>query len=856
MNANDANEGGRFLEIVAESEASTEYQVPNTFFTPMNTLLQDLRYAARTFFRNPGFTVAAALSLVIGIGANTAIFSVVNALLLHPLPYKDAERLVILWNRSPGLGITEDWFSTAQYFDIRNGHQGLEDVAIAFGAVENLTGDGEPERIGTIHVSSNLLPMLGARAERGRLFTAEEDRAGAPGTAIINHGTWMRRYGGNPAVIGKPLTVNGQPYEIVGILPQSFSLPREVMPTLYGAEDAEVLLPFPLSAGAAAVRGHEDYNIIGKLKPGVSLKQAQAEMSTITARLRHDFPEVYPPNGGLTFGIVPLMDQVVGDVRRRLIILLCFVACVLLIACANVANLLLSRALARQKEIAVRAALGASRLRLARQLLTESVLLAVGGGMMGILLAAAGIKLIHAWGSKSIPRLHEISINAEVLLFTFLLSVFAGVLFGMAPVLRLYARDLQAHLQEAARGASSAGGFGSHGGHLRSLLVVFELALSVGLLIAAGLLTRSFVRLQGVSPGFNPGNVLTLELSMSGRRYGDKPTIVQTYRELRDRLERLPGVSAAGAVSSLPLSQMFAWGPITVEGRTPPPGEKFINADVRVAAGNYFQAMQIPLISGRFFNDQDTADSQRVVLVDEYMARQLWPGQDAVGKRFRNGGVNDQTPWMTVVGVVGRIKQDSLDSDSRIAFYAPHAQYPVRAMNVVLRSGSDPAALTSAVRKEIHELDPGLPLYNVVTMARRVSDSLARQRFTMLLLGLFALLALGLATVGTYGVMSYMVSQSTREIGIRMALGATPRGILALVLRRSMAVSLTGVGMGVIVALSLTRFIRGLLFGIHANDPATFAGIGLLLALVALLASYVPARRAARIEPMESLRCE
>jgi predicted permease len=822
----------------------------------MITLLQDLRYAARTFLRNPGFTVAAALSLVIGIGANTAIFSVTSALLLHPLPYRDAERLVILWNRSPGLGITEDWFSTAQYFDIKNGHHGLEDVAIAFGAVENLTGDGEPERIGTIHVSSNLLPMLGAHAERGRLFTAEEDLVGAPGTAIINYGTWMRRYGGSPAAIGKPLTISGKPYQIVGVLPKSFSLPREVMPTLYGAEDAEVLLPFPLSAGAATIRDHEDYNIIGKLKPGVSLQQAQTEMATITARLRRDFPEAYPPNGGLTFGIVPLLDQVVGDIRRRLIILACFVACVLLIACANVANLLLSRALARQKEIAVRAALGASRVRLARQLLTESVLLAVGGGLLGMLLAAAGIKLIHVWGSKSIPRLQEIAINLEVLLFTFVLSVFAGILFGMAPVLRLYLRNLQAHLQEAARGSSGASGFGSPGNNLRNLLVVFELALSVGLLIAAGLLTRSFVRLQGVSPGFNPQNVLTLELTISGPRYSDKPAIVQTYRQLRDRLERLPGVSAAGAVSSLPLSQMFAWGPITVEGRTPQPGEKFINADVRVAAGDYFQAMQIPLISGRLFNDQDTADSPPVIVVDEYMARQLWPGQDATGKRIHNGSINDKTAWMTVVGVVGRIKQDTLDSDSRIAYYAPHAQYPVRAMNVVLRSRSDPSLLTSAVKREIHELDPGLPLYNVVTMARRVSDSLARQRFTMLLLGLFAVLALGLATVGTYGVMSYLVGQSTREIGIRMALGATPRGILTLVLRRGMTVSLAGVGLGVLVALSLTRFIRSFLFGIKASDPPTYIAIGLLLISAALLASYVPARRAARIDPMESLRCE
>ena len=822
----------------------------------MNTLLNDVVYAVRGLWKSRAFTLAAVLSLTIGIGANTAIFSIINALLLRPLPYKDADRLAILWNRSPGLGITQDWFSTAQYFDVKTGSRSFDDVAIAIGGVENLTGNGEPERIGAIHVSSNLLPMLGARAAYGRLFTPQEDVAGGAGTAVLGYGTWIRRYGGDPRVVGRSLTMNGKSYEIVGVLPQSFSLPREVMPTLNGAEDAEVLLPLPMAADAASNRDHEDYNIVARLLPGVTVRQAQAEMDTLTAHLRREHPDLYPLNGGLTFGVVPLLEQVVGDVRKPLLILLGAVALVLLIACANVANLLLARALARQKEIAIRAALGAGRARLLRQLLTESVLLALCGGVTGTLFASASIKLVTVLGSRQIPRLHEIAINAQVLLFTLLLSLLTGVLFGLAPALRLARRDVQVGLQDAARGASAANSIWGRGHNLNKLLVVCELALSVVLLIGAGLLIRSFTHLQDVSPGFNPRNVLTLELTMSGRKYANAPTVVETYRQLWNRLERLPGVTAAGGVSHLPLSQMFAWGPITVEGRPLAPGESFINADIRIVAGHYFQAMQIPLLSGRLFNDDDTRDNPRVAIIDEYMAQQLWPGHDPLGKRFHYGGAGVKAPWMTVVGVVGRIKQDTLDSDSRIAYMVPQTQYPVRAMNVVLRSGASPAGLTAAVRKEIHELDPELPMYNVLTMQQRVDASLAQRRFSMSLLGLFALFALALAAVGAYGVISYLVDQGTREIGIRMALGATPRGILQLIVQRGMIMSLFGLGLGLAATLLLARFIRSLLFGVQATDRLTFATVAALLGLITLLATYLPARRAAMTDPAVCLRSE
>ena len=622
----------------------------------MSTILFDLLYALRGLRKSPSFAIAAVLSLAIGIGATAAVFSIANALLIRPLPYKDPDRLVILWNTSPGLGITQDWFSTAQYFDIKNGHHGLEQVAIAIGGNYNLTGKGgDPERVGTIRVSSNLLPLLGMRAELGRLFVPDEDRPGQTPTALLSYGTWSRRYGSDPQILGQKIMLNGLPYEVVGVMPRSFSLPREVMPTLDGAEQAEVLLPLPMPADAAQNRDHEDYNLIGKLRTGVSVQQAQAEMDTITARLRQDHPDVYPPNGGLRFSMLPLMEQVVGDVRRTLYLLLGAVGFVLLIACANVANLQLSRTVARQKEIAVRSALGATRRRLARQLLTESAVLALCGGALGLLLAYVSILFIRVLGPQSVPRLSDISIDTTALLFTFVVSVASAILFGMAPAGRASAVDVQHTLQDTSRTSAGMGSLWGHGRGFRHVLVIAELALCTMLLIGSGLLIRSFYRAKDVPPGFNPQNVLTLELTMSGPKYKDKLAVWDVYHRLWEGLGSLPGVTSAGAVTSLPLSQMFAWGPITVEGRMPPAGEKFINADTRMVSGTYFEAMQIPLVAGRLFNDHDTFDNPKVAIVDDYMAQQLWPGQDAVGKRFHIGGIDDtKAPWITVVGVVGR----------------------------------------------------------------------------------------------------------------------------------------------------------------------------------------------------------
>jgi predicted permease len=823
----------------------------------VSILLKDVRHALRALAAAPAFTVTALLSLAIGIGANTAIFSIVDGLLLRPLPYADAQRLVILWNRSPGLNITEDWFSTAQYFDIKNGHHGFEQVAIAIGGNYNLTGSGEPERVGTIRVSSSLLPLLGEKPALGRLFVPDEDQPGRTATAVLSYGTWARRFGSDPAVLGTKIILNGVPYEIVGVLPRSFSLPREVMPTLDGAEQAEILLPLPLPANAAQNRDHEDYNILAKLKPGVSVEQAQAEMNTITARLREQFPEVYPPNGGLTFGIVPLLEQVVGNVRRTLYLLLGAVGFVLLNACVNLANLQLSRAIARQKEFAVRSALGAPRMRIVRQLLTESLLLAFIGGALGIAVAFLALRCVELLGPQSVPRVNDVGIGFAALAFTFLICILSSILFGLAPALRVSRPDLQIALQDTSRTSSGVNAIWGRGNNLRRSLVIAEIALCAMVLIAAGLLIRSFVRVRDVNPGFNPRNVLTLELTMTGERYKDKAAVLAAYHELWQRLESLPGVTSAGAVTSLPLSQMFAWGPVTVEGRVPLPGEKFINADVRMVSGHYFQAMEIPIREGRQFNDDDVASKPRVAIVDDNMAQQLWPNQSPVGKRFHIGSISETTsPWITVVGVAGRINQYTLDSDSRMAYYLPQTQYVTRAMNVVMRANSDPVALAPAVKQQLHELNPDLPLYNVSTMQQRFDNSLARRRFTMLVLGIFAMISLGLASIGIYGLIAYLVGQGNREVGIRLALGASPANIRALIVRGGMTLAFWGIAIGIGGAFVVSRLMRSLLFGVGATDVVTFIAVPTVLASIAFLASYIPALRASRIDPSISLRCE
>lgn len=820
------------------------------------TLAQDLRYTLCGLRSNPGFAAAAVISIAIGIGVNTAIFSVVNALLLTPLPYADPERLVILWNRSPGLNIAEDWFSTAQFFDIKEGHSGFEQVAIAIGGNQNLTGPFEPERVGVLRVSSNLLPMLGARVHMGRLFVAQEDAPGKASVAVLSHGSWRRRYGADPGAIGKVIHLNGAPHEIVGVLAEGFSLPREVLPTLGTAEDGEIYLPLPLGPSAATTRDGEDYNILAKLKLGVTAQEAQAEMDGITRRLRADHPDVYPENGGLTFGVVPLLDQVVGKVRPALMALLGSVGFVLLIACTNVANLMLSRGLGREKEFAVRIALGASRLRLSLQLIVESLTLAFMGGVLGVAFAVGALRFIQITKPPNIPRLSSIFLDGNVLMFTVLLCVAAGLLFGLAPALSARHLNPAETLLVAGRGATGGSPVLGRGFGLRRLLVVAEISMAVVLLVEAGLLIKAMNRLQNVAPGFDPSGVLTLELTLTGPRYSDAEVVRATYRDLWSRLQALPGVTAAGGVSSLPLSGFFAWGPITIEGRTPPPGENFINADLRVAGGRYFEALGIPLLKGRFFNEEDTLAKDRVIIVDEFMAAQYWPQENPIGKRVRFGDLKSQAPYRTVVGVVGRVKQYGLDEDGRIALYVPQTQSGTRAMYVAVRTTADPAGLAAPVKARIQAIDPDLPVYRVRTMTSWVDQSLSRVRFGMMLVSTFAGVALALASIGVYGVMSFLVGQSRKDLGIRIALGATEGALLSHVLRQGMALVLIGGAVGVSLALAVRRVVGGLLANMGDADALSFGVPLLVLCGVALIAVYVPARRAARVDPIESLRTE
>jgi predicted permease len=815
----------------------------------MQTLWRDIRYGLHMLIKQPWFTVVAVLTLALGVGANSAIFSIVNSLLLNPLPYRDSDRLAIIWSHSPGANVEKDWPSPGQFEAIKANSTVFEDIAIVHGRSLNVGGLSNPTRAGAVDASSNLLPLLGAKPLMGRLFLPEEDSPDRPKTVILSNAFWRREFGGNANVLQNTLLLNGEKYEIVGVMPADFSLGYEVIPTVASVPEPDLFLPLPMDSKQRQEQGDENYNLVARLKPGASITQAQSELDIATKRLAEQFPDRYPASRRFSFSIKPLLEQVVGDVRRPLIVLLAAVGCVLLIACANVANLLLTRATIREREIAIRTALGAARARLIRQLLTESVLLSAIGGVVGLVFAYWMLNVLRWLSPTNIPRLPAIHMDSRVLAFTSVVAVLTGILFGMAPALRTSKLNLSEALKEGARNVA-----GGRHERLRKLLVISELALSLVLLISAGLLIRSFISVERVNPGFNAQNVLGMRLSVAGTSYkGDRREIF--FRELLERVRRLPGVESAGIADNLPLSGGIGWGGIAIEGYQPSTGQEMIQSDARVAGVGYFETMKIPLINGRLFDEHDTEKSSQVIVIDEHMARNYWPNSNPIGGRIKFGSAESENPWMTIVGVVGSVKQYDLESESRVTMYFPPAQAMGGTMYLVART-TVPSSVAASITSEVRSMDPNIPIFDVKTMDQRLSESLGRRRFAMLALGLFAGFALLLAIIGIYSVISYSVAQRTNELGIRLALGASQFDVLRLVLSAGFKLALIGIALGIVLSFAVTRFLSSLLFGVRSTDLFTFGALSILLIVVSLLACYLPARRATKVDPLVALRYE
>jgi predicted permease len=810
----------------------------------LEILGQDLRYGFRMLRKKPGITFLIILSLAIGIGANSALFSVTNTLLLKPLPYPHPDRLALLWLRSPGIGIPQDWPSPGQYHDIRTESHVFDQTAILIDDSFALGGMSKAMKVDAIEASSTFLPMLGAKPLLGRVFLPADDHPGNGANVVLSYGFWKDVFGGDVNIVGQTMQLSGKAYTIVGVLSPDFRLNRESIPTIGGIDKPQIFLPLPMDSGEETNYGPEDYNILVQLKPGVTVKQAQADIDRIATRLRiekHRDPS-------FTISVVPLMEQVVGNVRESIFVLFGAVGFVLLIACTNVANLLLSRASARQKEIAVRSALGAGRSRVVRQLLTESMVLSLLGGGAGLVIATACLRAIRIIHPGNIPRLDELGMDYQVFVFAFAISILTGIAFGLLPALRGARIDLNTTLKAGSRGARG-GGLSVSRDRLRGALVIGELAISIPLLIGAGLLVRSFMRILDVPPGFNPDHVMSMQISAEGIKYQEQAQRVQFYNTLEQRVRQLPGVSAEGVVTALPLTPAVGWGFVTVEGFVPPPNQPEIQVDGRFVSVGYFHAMQIPLVQGRSFVPDDM-EKPASVIVDEKMAHFFWPHGDAIGKHLRG---SDKQPWLTVIGVVGVVKEYGLDEDTRMTMYRP---YVGSRTYLVARTTSDPNEIGQTIIAQIHVIDPEIPVYNVATMNQRLSDSLARQRFSMTMLAAFAVFAMVLAAVGLYGVMAYLVEQGTGEIAIRMALGADRSSVLRLILRQGLTLACVGILLGLAGGVALTRLMASLLFHVSAYDLNTFSAVAGLLLCVALAACLFPALKATRVQPMEALRVD
>jgi predicted permease len=811
----------------------------------MRVLLQDLRFALRQMVKRPGFTTVVVLTMALGIGANAAIFSVLDAVLLRPLPYPQPQQLIKIWTRFTGIGQPNDqnWVSAPELRDIQQLNHSFSDLAAISTGSFNLGLKGSPKRVVGASVSPILFHMLGAQPFLGRLFLPEEAHPGRDKEVILSYGLWKRNFAGNPAVVGSTIDIDGVPMIIVGVMPAGFSYPDE----------SEIWGPLAFAPDDLSEnnRGSHGLEVLGRVKPGLSLAQVQSDMDR-AARTMIEQHRSYPYEK-YGFGIIlhPLLDETVGDVKTSLWVLMAAVGLVMLIACANIANLLLVRSSERQREMGVRQALGASGGRLVRQLLTESVLLALVGGLAGLALTPWALRGLIAISATALPRTVGTSVNGTALTLMLAISIVTGILFGLAPAIQSTATKNWVMLKSA-RSTESG-----HTKHLRRILVMTETALSVILLAGAGLLMRSFEQILKVDPGFRPENVLTMRVSLPDAQYSKPYQIRGFYNELLGRIRKEPGVVSAGAVSLLPLSGQNSSGTITIDSQSVPLEDTTPEADGRFVTTDYFKAMGISLLRGRVFEDRDTEGAQSVCIVDETLAQIYWPNQDPIGKRVHFGDRSQNPPkWITVIGVVSSVRSRTLEARSRIGVYLPENQMPMQSMTIAIRTAGNPMTLAATIEREVAGVDPDLPIYRVRTMTQVMGESVQRRRLALILLAVFAGLALALASVGIYGVTSYAVAQRQVEIGLRMALGADRFQVLRMMIGQGMATIFMGLGIGVVLSLVLTRLIRGMLFSVRPSDPLALAGGGLVLIAAAFLAIYIPSRRATRVEPMIALRYE
>ncbi|MEK6410077.1 MAG: ABC transporter permease [Acidobacteriota bacterium] len=813
----------------------------------METLLQDLRYGGRMLARNPGFASIAVLSLALGIGANTAIFSVVNAVLLRSLPFHEPDRLVMVWEDVSFAGFPRNTPAPANYADWKSQNQVFEDIAALDERSFNLTGDGEPEKVAAYAATASFFPLLGVNPVLGRVFLPEDDKPEANKVVVLSYRLWQQRYGGEQSIIGRELLLSGDKHTVVGVMPAGFQ---------FLESEIGLWVPMAFTSQQLTQRGSHYLQVVARMKQGVTLQQANADIETIQQRISRDYPD---EAGRISAYVMSLREQMAGDLRRPLLVLLVAVGFVLLIACANIANLLLSRAASRKREIAVRLALGAGRSRIVRQLLTESILLSMTGAVLGVLLAWWSFAFLKRLIPDALALSTNLELDLRVLGYTLLVSLVTGAVFGLAPALQASKIDLH----EALKQSGGRSGLSAGGNRLRSVMVVAEVALALVLLVGAGLLIQTFLKLRDQYSGLRPQNVLTVRTVLPRYKYREQNERTPFYNQVLERVKALPGVISAGYATTVPLewkggtSGFYPEGLTVEEARA---GGLSYDANHRQIIGDYLKTMGIPLRQGRYFDDGDNEQTLPVAVVNETMAREYWPGGDAVGKRFKLGGPETKRPWITIVGIAGDVRQMGIDEPVKAEMYLPQRQIPDHQFyaprDLAVRTAVDPLSLAAAVREAIHAIDPDQPVSNIRTMDDVLGQETAMRRLGMTLLVIFAAVALLLATLGIYGVLAYFVVQHTPEIGVRLALGAPRLGILGLVLKKGMTLALLGVGIGLGVAFALTRLMASLLFGMTATDPLTFGMIAMLLTGVALLACYIPARRATRVDPMVALRYE